>query len=62
VRNEAEVGLAGASVGAGGRCTPHLMLFIAQLQQKNNLNVRECAKLWFLKKQRERREEKIKGK
>ena len=52
VLNEAEVGLAGASVGAGGERAPCSIALHCTVTTKNNLNVIECTKLWFLKKEK----------
>lgn len=53
---------AGASMGAGGKSTPKTIALHCTITttKKNNLNVIECTKLWFLK--REKEEKKKKGK
>lgn len=41
---------------------PQELLFIAQLQQKKNLNVAECTKVWVLKERGKQERERGEGK
>lgn len=48
-------------MGAGGKSTPKTIALhctITTTKKKNNLNVIECTKLWFLKREKEEKKTK----